>query len=144
MHGFRIDGPYAGRPAYDVIQGLSGSADLMARLVGEPRYMPTIMADKTCGLVTANAILAALFERQQSGMGQFVEVPMFETMVAFNMADHIFGHAFEPPESQWVIPASSHNRVVRTKPLMVTSVCWLTQTHNGEVLGRGRPTGIKG
>ena len=99
VHGFRIDGPYAGRPAYDdVIQGLSGSADLMARLVGEPRYMPTIMADKTCGLVTANAILAALFERQQSGMGQFVEVPMFETMVAFNMADHIFGHAFEPPE----------------------------------------------
>ena len=35
VHGFRMDGPYSGRPAYDdVIQGLSGSADLMARLVG--------------------------------------------------------------------------------------------------------------
>ena len=99
VHGFRIDGPYSGRPAYDdVIQGLSGSADLMARLVGEPRYMPTIMADKTCGLVTVNAILAALYERGQSGRGQFVEIPMLETMVAFNMADHIFGHAFDPPE----------------------------------------------
>ena len=99
VHGFRMDGPYAGRPAYDdVIQGLSGSADLMARLVGEPRYMPTIMADKTCGLVTVNAILAALYERERSGRGQFVEIPMLETMVAFNMADHIFGHAFEPPE----------------------------------------------
>lgn len=98
IHGFRIDGPYAGRPAYDdVIQGLSGSADLMARLVGEPRYMPTIMADKTCGLVTVNAVLAALLERERSGKGQFVEIPMFETMVAFNMADHIFGHAFDPP-----------------------------------------------
>ncbi|MEE2996850.1 MAG: CoA transferase [Pseudomonadota bacterium] len=99
VHGFRMDGPYSGRPAYDdVIQGLSGSADLMARLVGEPRYMPTIMADKTCGLVTVNAILAALYEREQSGEGQFVEIPMLETMVAFNMADHIFGHAFHPPE----------------------------------------------
>lgn len=99
IHGFRVDGPYAGRPAYDdVIQGLSGSADLMARLVGEPRYMPTIMADKTCGLVTVNAILAALLERGKSGEGQFVEIPMFETMVAFNMADHIFGYTFDPPE----------------------------------------------
>lgn len=99
IHGFRMDGPYAGRPAYDdVIQGLSGSADLMARLVGEPRYMPTIMADKTCGLVTVNAVLAALLEREKSGKGQFVEIPMFETMVAFNIADHIFGHAFDPPE----------------------------------------------
>ncbi|MFT5489488.1 MAG: crotonobetainyl-CoA:carnitine CoA-transferase CaiB-like acyl-CoA transferase, partial [Alphaproteobacteria bacterium] len=99
IHGFRMDGPYAGRPAYDdVIQGLSGSADLMARLVGEPRYMPTIMADKTCGLVTVNAVLAALLEREKSGKGQFVEIPMFETMVAFNMADHIFGYTFDPPE----------------------------------------------
>lgn len=99
IHGFRMDGPYAGRPAYDdVIQGLSGSADLMARLVGEPRYMPTIMADKTCGLVTVNAVLAALLERERSGKGQFVEIPMFETMVAFNMADHIFGYTFDPPE----------------------------------------------
>ena len=100
-----MDGPYYGRPAYDdVIQGLSGSADLMARLVDEPRYMPTIMADKTCGLVTVNAILAALYEREQSGEGQLVEIPMLETMVAFNMADHIFGHAFEPPEVYGVFP----------------------------------------
>ena len=99
IHGFRADGPYGGAPAYDdVIQGISGSVDLMARLVGEPRYMPTIMADKTCGLVAAYAVTAALLERERSGSGQFVEIPMFETMVAFNMADHAFGHAFDPPE----------------------------------------------
>ena len=50
----------------------------MARLVDEPRYMPTIMADKTCGLVTVNAILAALYEREQSGEGQFVEIPCWK------------------------------------------------------------------
>lgn len=99
VHGYGSRGPYTGQPAYDdVIQGQSGSADLMARLTGEPRYMPTIMADKTCALVAAYSIMAALYEREKSGRGQFIEIPMFETMTAFNMAEHLFGHCFEPPE----------------------------------------------
>jgi len=98
IHGYGSSGPYAGAPAYDdVIQGQSGSADLMARLVGEPRYLPTIMADKTCALVAAYAVMAALLERERSGRGQFVEIPMFETMVAYNMTEHLFGHSFDPP-----------------------------------------------
>jgi crotonobetainyl-CoA:carnitine CoA-transferase CaiB-like acyl-CoA transferase len=64
LHGFAQDGPYGGKPAYDdIIQGLSGLAALMERQSGEPRYLPTIAADKTCGLVAAHAILAALFAR---------------------------------------------------------------------------------
>ncbi|NKB21130.1 MAG: CoA transferase [Alphaproteobacteria bacterium] len=101
IHGYRSDGPYAGNPAYDdVIQGQSGSVDLMNRLVGEPRYMPTVMADKTCGLVSAYSIMAALVERERSGSGQFVEIPMYETMVAYNLTEHIYGHAFDPPEDE--------------------------------------------
>lgn len=99
VHGYRSDGPYAGSPAYDdVIQGQSGYADLMYRLVGEPRYLPTIMADKTCALVAAYSVMAALFERERSGQGQFVEIPMFETMTAYNLSEHLFGHIFDPPE----------------------------------------------
>ena len=61
IHGWREDGPYSGRPAYDdIIQGLCGIAGLMDQLTGEPRYAPTILADKTCGLMTSQAILAAL------------------------------------------------------------------------------------
>ena len=98
IHGYRDGGPYAGAPAYDdVIQGQSGAADLMARLTGEPRYLPTIMADKTCALVTAYSVMAALVERERSGHGQFVEIPMFETMVAYNMTEHLYGHTFDPP-----------------------------------------------
>jgi len=82
-----------------VIQGQSGGADLMARLIGEPRYLPTIMADKTCALVAAYAVMAALLERERSGKGQFVEIPMFETMVAYNMTEHLYGHTFDPPEA---------------------------------------------
>ena len=97
LHGFAQGGPYAGRPAYDdVIQGMSGLASLMEQQSGEMRYLPTIAADKTCALVAAQAILAALFQRERSGRGCFVEIPMFETMVGFNLVEHLYGRHFEP------------------------------------------------
>ncbi|HEY0682164.1 MAG TPA: CoA transferase [Steroidobacter sp.] len=98
LHGFGEAGPYGGKPAYDdIIQGLSGCADLMARQGGEPRYFPTITADKTTGLIAALAILAALTGRASSGRGSVVEIPMFECMAAFNLVEHLYGHQFEPP-----------------------------------------------
>lgn len=98
LHGFGEAGPYGGRPAYDdVIQGMSGIADLMARQTGEPRYLPTIAADKVSGLVAALSILACVVRRQTTGKGGFVEVPMFETLVAFNLVEHFYGHHFDPP-----------------------------------------------
>lgn len=100
LHGFGEDGPYAGMPAYDdVIQGMSGMADLMQRQTGEARYLPTIAADKTCGLVAAHAILAALLRRERQGRGGFVEIPMYETMVGFNLVEHFYGMHFTPPQS---------------------------------------------
>src|SRR6185437_14698736 len=54
IHGWREDGPYSGRPAYDdIIQGLCGVASLMDQLTGEPRYAPTILCDKTSGVAAA-------------------------------------------------------------------------------------------
>ncbi len=101
IHGWREDGPYGGRPAYDdIIQGLCGVASLMDRLTGEPRYAPTIIADKTCGLMAAQAILAALFHRERTGRGQFVEIPMFESMVAFLMVEHLHGRTFVPKRGE--------------------------------------------
>lgn len=98
LHGFAQGGPYAGRPAYDdVIQGMSGLSALMEQQGGEARYLPTVAADKTCALVAAQAILAALFQRERTGRGCFVEIPMFETMVAFNLVEHLYGRHFEPP-----------------------------------------------
>ncbi len=99
LHGYRDGGPYSGRPAYDdVIQGQSGVAALMS-VGGEPRYAPTILADKICALSIANAVTTALYAREKTGRGQFVEIPMFETMVWFVMAEHLFGHNFVPPLS---------------------------------------------
>ena len=108
LTGYGTGGPYAGQPAYDdVIQGQSGVAMLMADIAGEPRYAPMILGDKTCGLVAAQAITAALLARARTGKGQYVEVPMLETMAAFTLAEHMFGATFEPP-----IGDMGYNRVL--------------------------------
>ena len=97
-YGYSERGPYASKPAYDdLIQGASGLAVLGADADGAPRYTPTILVDKLVGLVASQAILAALFHKSETGEGQKVEVPMFETMAAFMLAEHIYGRAFEPP-----------------------------------------------
>lgn len=99
--GFAEDGPYGGRPAYDdIIQGLCGNAALMAAQTGTVRYFPTIAADKTSGLIAALSISAAIAGRErQGGKGSLVEVPMFESMVAFNMVEHLYGQHFDPPRA---------------------------------------------
>lgn len=107
--GYGSDGPYAGLPAYDdLIQAGSGLADLLNRTDGNPapRYMPTLVADKVSGLFMCQAVMAALFHKQRTGEGQFVEVPMYECITSFVMAEHFFGHVYDPPTGQW-----SYNRV---------------------------------
>jgi crotonobetainyl-CoA:carnitine CoA-transferase CaiB-like acyl-CoA transferase len=97
-YGFAEGGPYSGRPAYDdIIQGLSGMAGLAERMGDEPCYVPSVIADKTCGLFAVQAMLMALVGRARDGMGSYVEVPMFEAMVGFNWVEHGYGAQFEPP-----------------------------------------------
>jgi crotonobetainyl-CoA:carnitine CoA-transferase CaiB-like acyl-CoA transferase len=97
--GFRSTGPYADRPAYDdVIQGISGTADLPRRRGADrPDFAPMVMADKVAGLHAISAITMALFHRERTGEGQQVEVPMFETVTSFNFVEHLSGSAFVPP-----------------------------------------------
>ena len=89
------------------MQGLTGIASLMDTMTGEPRYAPTILADKTCGVMAAQALVAALFHRERTGKGQFVEVPMFETMVSYVMVEHLHGRTFDP-----AIGATGYSRML--------------------------------
>jgi crotonobetainyl-CoA:carnitine CoA-transferase CaiB-like acyl-CoA transferase len=131
IHGYREGGPYSRQPAYDdVIQGQSGFASLMAEIAGEPRYAPTIIADKTTALSLVGAISAALFAREKTGRGQFVEVPMFESMVSFILAEHLFGHCFTPPmgELGYTRVLGSWRRPYKTKDGYLCMMAY-TQTH---------------
>ncbi|HET6969601.1 MAG TPA: CoA transferase [Phenylobacterium sp.] len=102
--GYGSDGPYAGEPAYDdLIQSISGMADLLPRTDGNPtpRILPTLVADKVSGLFLSQAVTAALLHRARTGEGQFVEVPMFECITSFLLVEHLYDHTFEPPTGQW-------------------------------------------
>jgi len=97
-YGFRAAGPYGDKPAYDdVIQAASGLASLQGSLFGEPKYVPTIVADKTSSMTTLVAVLAALYHKARTGEGQEVEVPMLESMAAWVMVEHLYGETFVPP-----------------------------------------------
>lgn len=101
VKGFRDDGPYGGRPAYDdIIQALSGLAMLQTVTAGEPRYVPSIIADKITGVHAAYAIALALLHRERTGQGQTVSVPMMETIVAFTLQEHLGGAVFEPQQGK--------------------------------------------
>lgn len=89
--GYRGDGPFKDMPAFDdVIQGESGLADINRGLDGQPRYFPTVIVDKFCGYVLASSISMALLHRERTGEGQQVLVPMLETMLQFNLFEHLW------------------------------------------------------
>ncbi len=97
-YGYGKDGPYGARGALDdSIQAVSGVAMLNKMVLGEPRYLPTIVADKTTAMTLVQGVLAALFHRERTGQGQELEVPMFESMVSWVMAEHMWGNTFDPP-----------------------------------------------
>lgn len=114
--GFGQDGPYAARAAYDdIIQGLVALPDLEARIHGKPRYVPLNISDRNTGMSAAIALLAALLDRNRTGEGQAVEVPMFETMAEYVISEHLWGAVFEPPEGQIGTQRQFERRPAKTK-----------------------------
>jgi crotonobetainyl-CoA:carnitine CoA-transferase CaiB-like acyl-CoA transferase len=101
LMGFGQGGRYRDRPAYDtIIQGMSGVADCNRRAAGEPRYVPMVFADHVVGLIATQCIMAALIERGRTGEGQTIEVPMFENMASFVLAEHMGDLTFVPPRGR--------------------------------------------
>jgi formyl-CoA transferase len=94
--GFGQDGPDRDRPAFDdIIQAACGLASVNSAGRETMDYVASLVADKTTGLAVANAVMAALFHRERHGEGQYVEVPMLETMAAFTLAEHMGGLTFK-------------------------------------------------
>ncbi len=117
-NGYGRDGPYAGRPAYDdVIQAASGVAGLFQLRDGEARYVPSIVADKVTGLHLAYAVLAALLHKERTGEPPgYVEIPMFETMVAFAMTEHMGAASWGAPATEgYARVVSPDRKPYRTK-----------------------------
>ena len=81
--GWGLDGPYADRPALDIIvQAMSGLMSVTGEAGGAPVKVGVSISDLSAGLYATIAVLAALAVRERDGRGQLVDVSMFESSVS--------------------------------------------------------------
>ncbi|MEO5607977.1 MAG: CoA transferase [Polaromonas sp.] len=94
VSGFGQDGPFAGRPAYDVIvQAMSGLMEATGDPDGPPTLVGEAISDVVAGLFASWSILAALHQTQRTGQGQQLDVAMFDTTLSFlvtSMSRYLF------------------------------------------------------
>ncbi len=96
ISGFGPDGPYANRRVYDpIIQSISGFAAAQ-KIAGtnDIDLVKNIVCDKVTSLTTAQAISAALYEREKTGKGQHLEVSMLSAGLAFLWPDGMWNETF--------------------------------------------------
>ncbi len=85
--GFGQQGPYAKRAGYDfMIQAMGGLMSITGKADGEegagPVKVGVALTDILTGLYASNAILAALAERERSGLGQYIDLALLDVQVA--------------------------------------------------------------
>jgi CoA:oxalate CoA-transferase len=81
--GFGHTGPYAGRPAYDLVaQAMGGLMSLTGQPGSEPTRVGTSIGDIAAGLFTAVGVNAALYHRELTGEGTKIDVAMLDCQVA--------------------------------------------------------------
>ena len=81
--GFGQTGPLRELPAYDmVVQGMGGLMSVTGQPNTEPTRVGTSIGDITAGLFTAIGINAALYDRQKTGKGTFIDVSMLDCQIA--------------------------------------------------------------
>lgn len=87
--GFGPDGPWAQRPVYDpIIQAMSGHVAVQVNPdIPIPDMVRSTVCDKATALMAAQAITAALFVRERTGVGQDVEIAMLDAAIAFFWPD---------------------------------------------------------
>src|SRR5581483_2910576 len=85
ISGVGDTGPYVKKRVYDpIIQGLSGFADIQSQPVtNRPQMIRTIVCDKTTSVFTAQAVSSALYAREKTGKGDYIQVAMLDTMISY-------------------------------------------------------------
>jgi formyl-CoA transferase len=80
-----FEGIHSGLPAFDpVIQAMSGITNLYGEADGPPAVSPLALGDLFTGVMAGYQILLALYMREKTGDGQFVDAAMYDSLVALN------------------------------------------------------------
>ncbi len=122
ISGYGRSGPRAGQPGYDLVsQAESGTVALTGEVDGAPMRFPTPIADMTCGLFTVIGILAALRARDQTGVGQFIDMSLQEGQMTWlaNLAGEHFAEGTDPPRR-----GNRHPQVVPYEAVQASDGDW--------------------
>lgn len=121
ISGVGDTGPYVKKRVYDpVVQALCGIAEIQADPhLGRPRMIRTLVADKTTAVYAAQAVTAALYNRQQTGKGQHVRVSMLDTMVSYIWTEGMAAYSVVGEEDQ-AVPTTPHDMIFPTKDGFIT------------------------
>lgn len=85
ISAFGQAGPLASKPGYDMIaQALSGAMDLTGEPDGPPTRLGIMAADCSAGIHAFGAMVSALYYRERTGIGQFIDIALLDSIIAFN------------------------------------------------------------
>jgi crotonobetainyl-CoA:carnitine CoA-transferase CaiB-like acyl-CoA transferase len=103
-------GPYSKRPAYDIVaQAMGGLMNTCGQADGPPTWLGVALGDIVSGMQAAYAILLALYQRSQTGRGQYLDISMYDTIIslaersvtAYSLTGHILERGREPYMAPW-------------------------------------------
>lgn len=99
ISAFGQDGKYKEKPAHDlVVQAMAGTADLTRSMTGEPALTPMPSADMTASLHALSGILMALYRREKTGNGDYLDISMYDSLLSWvpNVTGAIFAEDRQP------------------------------------------------
>lgn len=108
MDAFR--GPYSDRPAYDIVaQAMGGLMNTCGDAGGPPTWLGVALGDIVTGMLAAHAIVLALYDRERTGQGQYIDLSMYDAMIglaersisAYSLAGHVLERGKEPYMAPW-------------------------------------------
>jgi crotonobetainyl-CoA:carnitine CoA-transferase CaiB-like acyl-CoA transferase len=103
-------GPYSKRPAYDIVaQAMGGLMTTCGQAGGPPTWLGVALGDIASGMNAAYAIMLALFQRGQTGLGQYIDVSMYDTIIglaersvtAYSLTDTVLERGRELYMAPW-------------------------------------------
>ncbi len=141
ISGFGPTGPYSQKRVYDpIIQALSGLAAIQAdRDTGRPRMVRTIIPDKITAMTAAQAITAALFARERSGVGQHIQLAMLDATLSFVWPEGMVTHTFLGDDIAHARPGSTSDLIYETKDGYVTASTMTDKEWQGMTRAMDKP-----
>jgi crotonobetainyl-CoA:carnitine CoA-transferase CaiB-like acyl-CoA transferase len=116
ISGVGDSGPYVKKRVYDpIVQALSGFCDIQAQPVtNRPQMIRTIVCDKTTAVFAAQAVSSALYAREKTGEGDYIQVAMLDTMISYLWPEGMMQYTVVGGESTSADPNDRPDLVFKT------------------------------